>query len=77
MAGWNNLPTEIKEMVVQMVDDQHAVAVGLARGGSEEYDALLALSTMVRELHAVVGPLLWQVRDSGCQIRLQRTLSTM
>ncbi|ORY54086.1 hypothetical protein BCR35DRAFT_355963 [Leucosporidium creatinivorum] len=60
MTGWNDLPTELKEIVVQMVDDEELVRDGLARGASEEFQALLALSAMDRELHALVSLILWQ-----------------
>ncbi|ORY54082.1 hypothetical protein BCR35DRAFT_355958 [Leucosporidium creatinivorum] len=63
MTGWNDLPTELKEIVVQMVDDEQTVRNGLARGSSEEGQALIALSAMDRELHALVSPILWQTLD--------------
>lgn len=58
IAGWNDLPTEIKEMVVNMVDDYVDVRSGRAGSGSEELKALLGLSAMDRELHALAAPIL-------------------
>lgn len=62
MAGWNDLPTAVKAKVVEMVDEKERVRIVRFRSGSGELQALLALSTMDRELHALVSPLLWNER---------------
>ncbi|ORY72927.1 hypothetical protein BCR35DRAFT_333881 [Leucosporidium creatinivorum] len=60
MAGWNDLPTEFKVLVVEMVDDKGFVQEDLTILVPDSFRALLALSSMDRELHALVSPLLWK-----------------
>jgi hypothetical protein len=60
MAGWNDLPNELREMVVGMLDDGEYLWHGSGHP-SEEFRALLALSATDRELHALVSPLVWKV----------------
>jgi hypothetical protein len=61
MAGWNDLPTETKETIVKMVDDEQTVRLGEARRSAPSFDTLLALGSMNRELRMLVSPILWQV----------------
>lgn len=64
MARWNDLPTELKGLVVEMIDDEQDVRYGRVGSGHEEFDALLALSTIDRDLLALVAPILWHISEA-------------
>ncbi|ORY72890.1 hypothetical protein BCR35DRAFT_333846 [Leucosporidium creatinivorum] len=60
MAGWNDLPTELKERIVDLIDDEKFVSKGTATTDSTEQQTLVALSGVNRELYELVGPILWR-----------------
>ncbi|ORY72883.1 hypothetical protein BCR35DRAFT_333839 [Leucosporidium creatinivorum] len=65
MAGWNDLPTELKALIVELIDESGTVRDGTTAPSSEERRALLALSGMERALYALTGPMLWETLMLG------------
>lgn len=61
MAKWKDLPTEIKENVLELLVGDERARAGREAHSSEVGRALLALTSVDRELHVLVAPLLWHV----------------
>ncbi|ORY54083.1 hypothetical protein BCR35DRAFT_316147 [Leucosporidium creatinivorum] len=70
MVGWNDLPTELKKKVVQMLFDESMESEDDYRS-FEAFQTLKALNAVDRELHVLSAPLRWQFLDAAqCSLSL-------
>ncbi|ORY76573.1 hypothetical protein BCR35DRAFT_353366 [Leucosporidium creatinivorum] len=60
MAGWTDLPPELKEKIVLHLDGSSSVRQGEADADSPALQALKALRAVDRELYELTGVVLWQ-----------------